>query len=276
MKGLGRGWKNKTQRIMARADFSRADFSRADLPDDGPHHRRTKSMPRYSVNKTTAYARGIANLFSRNQADLLTKGLDATDVITGLNEGADELPVTDEEQEHAKSDQVTASDAIKLATRDAYDLASSALKTASGLLGKTGPEADEARRIRKECSNPKNPAQVGALVTSVIAYLNNHKPALLTKKFDPTAKIAELTPLPASLTTGKGHHEEMRGGRGDATAAIDGANDVLFNLANDNLEAAMNLYPDNSAFNQEALRLRLALRGRDNGGATPPPTPPNP
>jgi hypothetical protein len=261
---------------MARADHSRADFSRADIDDDAPPHRRTKIMPRFSVNKTTAYARSTGNLFSRYQADLLAKGLDTTDVITGLTAGADALPVTDEEQEHAKTDQVGASTAVQAATQNAYALASSALKTASGLLGKTGPEADEAQRLRAGVTSKSNPAQVAAFVTSVIAYLNKHKPALLAKKFDPTAKLAELTPLNATLTTGKGHHEEMKGERGAATTTVDAATDALFNLANNNLEAAANLYPDDSEFNKEVLRIRAALRGRDGGSPTPPPSPPPP
>ncbi|MBI5774851.1 MAG: hypothetical protein HZA89_14045 [Verrucomicrobia bacterium] len=51
---------------MARADHSRADFSRADIDDMVPPNRRKKTMPRYSVNKTAAYARSVGSLFTRN------------------------------------------------------------------------------------------------------------------------------------------------------------------------------------------------------------------
>lgn len=232
-------------------------------------------MPRHSINKTVACARSTANLFTRNQADLLAKGYDAADDIVALNAGADALPVTDEAQEHAKTEQKDASTDVADETRSAYTLASTALKTASGFLGKKGTEADEARRIRNEVSNQENPVQVSAFVTSVIAFLNNHKPALLAKKFDPTAKIAELTPFATSLTEMKGHHEAMRGGRGDATTAVEGAIDDLFNSANDKLEAAIGLYPPDSEFVKEVLRIRATLRRRDPGPPTPP-TPPTP
>ncbi|MBI5774852.1 MAG: hypothetical protein HZA89_14050 [Verrucomicrobia bacterium] len=184
--------------------------------------------------------------------------------------------MTDEVQEHAKSAQTDATADIEAAARAAYTLASNALTTGSGFLGKTGSEADEARRLRAGVSKQGNPAQVAAFVTSVIAYLNNHKPALLAKHYDPTAKIAELTPLTTSLTTGKGDQESKKGARGDATTAIDDATDALFNSANDQLEAAIGLYDPDSEFVKEARRIRLALRGPEGGGTTPPPAPPAP
>ncbi|MBI3880474.1 MAG: hypothetical protein HY301_10480 [Verrucomicrobia bacterium] len=232
-------------------------------------------MPRYSMNKTAACARSTASLLGRNQADLTAKGFDATGVITALNDGADSLPVTDVTQEDAKSQQVDATATVLADTHTAYLVASGALTTATGLLGKNSSAADEARRIRNECAVLSNPAQVAAFGTSVVAFLNTHTAALVAKKWNPASKITDIAALAAVLTGEKGVQEGKKGARGNASTAVETATDALFTLANDTLESVLGLYPGENEVAKEVRRIRAALRGRD---PRPPatPTPPSP
>ena len=114
--------------------------------------------------------------------------------------------------------------------------------------------------------------------------LDFSRPALIAKKYTPTAKIAALKALADSLTTGKGDQEQKKTDRSNATGALLSAKDALYRDVNNTLEGALGLMGKNTAFADEVHRLRAELYGPghenngddnpDNPPPTPPPTPP--
>ncbi|MFA7002414.1 MAG: hypothetical protein WC429_00125 [Verrucomicrobiia bacterium] len=257
---------------MAHADVDYADFCYADIDTPAPPQRSPHRMKNYAVNKIAAFAKRVASLFTRFQTALAGAGYDATDIIASLNTRANALPATDETQEHAKAVQAQQTAATTAAAQAAYTNASKALDTAIGFLGKDTPEADEGRRLRGGVQNKKSASQVAVFLRDIVAYLGNHSVALNAKKFDPTAKIAELTALATPLEEAKGLQEQKKNERGDSTSAVIEAKDTLFADANKALEGAIGLFQSNSEFVAEARRIRTEFYGPD----TPPEQPPAP
>lgn len=231
-------------------------------------------MTTYSINKVTAFARRAANLFERFLAELQGKGFDAADCITQLKADADALPVSDEEQEHAKTVLKNSTAAIEDETHAAYLKGVGVLKAAAGILGKRSAEAEEAGRIHDSVQKDRNPGQVSAFLTSVIAFLNKHTAALVAKKYNPAAAITQLTALVGALTTDKGAQESAKQNRGDATSSVIADKDELYDYANSVLDAAVGLYMDSpgSEFVKEVQRIRGELRTA-SAPAQPPPAP---
>ena len=229
-------------------------------------------MTHLSVNAVAALAQRTADLFTRYKQALTDMGFDATDRISDYIARANALPTTDVTQEDAKSSQSAQTDALTADAHAAYANASNALGAALGFLGKADPDAQETKRLRAGVHNDTSGPQVAIFVQDVVAFLTAHSDALKAQKYDPTAKIAELSGLSATLLSAKGQQEQKKTNLTVASKTINAAKDALYDDANTALQGAMGLFPADSEFVAEAHRIRVEAYG-PNHHVKPPPAP---
>ena len=108
-------------------------------------------------------------------------------------------------------------------------------------------------------------------MNSVASFLAKYKADLIAKKLDPTDDIAQL-PLDAkALTDANQDQESLKTQLKEKTTQVEDLNSQGYANASTLLDAAIGKLGKTTPAGKEGARLRSQLRGRDTGGATPPP-----